>query len=334
MSRAEQEKTPRAAAEFLRRGGRFLISTHVNPDGDGIGAVMALKWAVLKLGAEARVVIESDPPEMFEFFENYDWVESLGPEADKPKKFGAVITADSPNIERLGAVASLIAEDAAVLNIDHHVSNERFGGVNYIDESASSSSELVYLLIKELGLVLEPAAAEYLYAGLITDTGRFRFSNTSPAALRAAAELVEAGARPERISEKMYYNNTPETIAALGELLFSVRLHFGGRVAAARFPLERIQSRMWRRVETEGFVNYPLSIRGVEVAMLLREVEPGVTRASLRSKTDFDVNELAGVFGGGGHAKAAGLTIKAPLARAEEALLEETARRLGDKGSG
>ncbi|MGK7344485.1 MAG: DHH family phosphoesterase [Candidatus Nitrospinota bacterium M3_3B_026] len=330
MSEAKEEKTPRAAADFLRRrGGRLLISTHVNPDGDGLGAVMALKWAVLKLGAEARIVIESAPPAMFDFFENYHWVETLGPETQNLEKFNAVITADSPTLERLGGAAALIADGAAILNIDHHVSNERFGAVNYIDESASSSAELVYLVIKELGLALEPSAAEYLYAGLITDTGRFRFSNTSPAALRAAAELVEAGARPERISERMYYNNTPETIGALGELLLSVELHLGGRVATCQFGLERVKSESWDRVETEGFVNYPLSIHGVDVAIMLREVEPGVTRASLRSKTDFDVNALANVFGGGGHAKAAGCSIDAPLQEARKALLEQAAARLG-----
>ena len=306
------------------------MSTHVNPDGDGIGSVLALKWAAVAMGKEAEIMIDSQPPETFGFFENYDWIRAWDSGAAVEKKFSAVITSDSPNLERLGRPAELIAEGASILNIDHHVSNERFGAVNYIDPLASSSSEMVYYLIKKaLGLTIDAACAEYLYAGILTDTGRFRFSNTSPDALRAASELVEAGARPHKVAEMMYYNNTLETTMALARLLGSIRIHFGGRVAVSQFELDYIKSDAWKKVDTEGFVNYPLAIRGVEVAMLLREVEPGVTRASLRSKDDFDVNELALVFGGGGHAKAAGLTIRAPLEEAKKKLLDELGRRLG-----
>jgi len=213
------------------------------------------------------------------------------------------------------------------LNIDHHVSNERFGVVNYIDPDASSSSEMVHRLIKELGLEISPACAEYIYSGILTDTGRFRFSNTSPSALRSAAELVEAGARPHKVAERMYHYNTEETTRALGRLINSIQLYSNGKVATSQFELEYIKSEAWKRVETEGFVNYPLSIRGVEVAMLLREVEPGVTRASLRAKNAFDVNDLVMIFGGGGHSKAAGCTIKAPLEKAKAALLDEIGKK-------
>ena len=321
---------PSEAASFFGEHHRFLVSTHVNPDGDGIGSVLALKWAAVAMGKEAEIMIDSQPPETFGFFENYDWIRAWDSGAAVEKKFSAVITSDSPNLERLGRPAELIAEGASILNIDHHVSNERFGAVNYIDPLASSSSEMVYYLIKKaLGLTIDAACAEYLYAGILTDTGRFRFSNTSPDALRAASELVEAGARPHKVAEMMYYNNTLETTMALARLLGSIRIHFGGRVAVSQFELDYIKSDAWKKVDTEGFVNYPLAIRGVEVAMLLREVEPGVTRASLRSKDDFDVNELALVFGGGGHAKAAGLTIRAPLEEAKKKLLDELGRRLG-----
>lgn len=329
MNAENEGGVPLEAVSFLKNHKRFLISTHVNPDGDGIGAVMALKWAVAALGAGAEIVIESNPPETFEFFENYGWIKTMDEQTGGMEKFSAVITADSPNIERLGAAASLIAEGAAILNIDHHVSNERFGAVNYIDPVASSSSEMVYRLIKSLNLSVDEKAGEYMYAGILTDTGRFRFSNTSPQALSVAAELIAAGVKPHRVAEKMYYSNTYETIKALGRLIASIQLHLGGRVATSEFDLEYLKSDEWGKVDTEGFVNYPLTIKGVEVAALLREVEPGVTRASLRSKTDFDVNALAGVFGGGGHAKAAGCTIKTPLGEAKKALLNELEKKLG-----
>lgn len=321
----ESAAVPGEVAGFLRDNDGFLISTHVNPDGDGIGSAMAMKWALTAMGKRAEIMFDSDPPESFAFLKNYQWVRKY---EDGGEKFGAAVILDAPNIERLGGAAAALENGAKVLNIDHHVSNERFGAVDFVDESAASSAEIVFRIIKALGLSPDPDCAEYIYTGVIIDTGRFRFSNTSPATLRTAAELVAAGAEPARISENVYYNNTLETTRALGAFINSIETHLDGRLATAQFGLDYISSDQFRNVDTEGFVNHALAVRGVEVAIFLREVKQGVTRASLRAKTDFDVNELAGVFGGGGHAKAAGCTINMKIEDARAALIREAEKRL------
>lgn len=322
-------EVPSEALDFIRRHERFLISSHVNPDGDGIGAAMALKWALLKLGKSAEIVIDSPPPQVFDYFQNYHWVMTVEQSASLGK-FNAVITADAPNLERLGRAAELAAENAEILVIDHHIADEIFGHVNFINENASASCEMILDFIRALGLEPDSSVGDYLYTGIVIDTGRFRFSNTTPEVLRAAAELVAVGADPARVSERIFFNNSYETTMALGAMIDSIRLHHGGRTATAAFPLSSIQAADWKKVDTEGFVNYPLAITGVEVAALFKEVKPTVTRASLRAKHDIDVNEIARVFGGGGHAKASGCTINMPLAQAEGALLAEIAKRLGD----
>ncbi|MBI5814531.1 MAG: bifunctional oligoribonuclease/PAP phosphatase NrnA [Nitrospinae bacterium] len=319
---------PAEALGFVSAHKRFLISTHVNPDGDGIGSAMGLKWALVRLGKEAEIVIESDPPAMYDFFGNYGWVKGIGPATAPLEKFDTVITVDAPNIERLGKAAQLIAGGAKVMVIDHHVSNEKFGDVNYIDETAAASAEMIYRFVRALGLTPDRDCAEYLYSGILIDTGRFRFSNTSPEVLRAGADLVAAGARPHKIAERLFFTNTFETTKGLGKMIESIQLHAGGKVATAEFGLEYINSEEWKKVDTEGFVNHPLAIEGVEVAVFFKEVKPGVTRASLRAKNDFDVNAVAGIFGGGGHAKAAGCTINAPLEEAKKKLLGEIAKAL------
>jgi phosphoesterase RecJ-like protein len=324
-------EVPSEALEFIRQNGRFLISSHVNPDGDGIGSAMALKWALLKLGKEAEIVIDSPAPATFGYFENYDWVKT--PEsAASLSKFSCVITADVPSLERLGRVVDMIAEGGRILVIDHHITGDVFGHINYIDESASASCEMILTFIKALGLAPDAAVADYLYTGIVIDTGRFRFSNTTSNVLTAAAELVAAGANPSMVSELIFFNNTYETTMALGSMVESIHLHHGGKTATASFPLSFIQGAEWKKVDTEGFVNYPLAIQGVEVAALFKEVKSGLTRASLRAKHGIDVNDIARVFDGGGHAKASGCTINAPLAEAQEMLLAEIEKRYGAAG--
>jgi len=317
-----------AVEAFLRDNERFLVSTHLNPDGDGIGAAMAVKWLLVKLGKQAEIALESDAPVSLDFFQDYQWVLKYGKDTEGMGKFSSVIMVDTPSMERAGAVSNLIESGAGILNVDHHVSNERFGSVNLIDLDAASSTQMVYEIIRALGMSIEPACAEYLFTGLVIDTGRFRFSNTTAETFRVASELVTSGAIPSRITERLFYYKTLETTRALGKFIDSIDIHLNGLVATAQFDHDYIRSDEWRKTSSEGFVNHALSIQGVEVAMFLREVENGVTRASLRAKNDFDVNKLAGVFGGGGHAKAAGCTIRFPLAQAKSKLLDATATQM------
>ncbi len=320
--------SPDPAIRFIEGRSRILVSTHVNPDGDGIGAVLALKWALSQRGVDADIIIESEPPETLGFLANYQWVGRMSEEAGNVAPYDTVIVADAPHTERLGAVKSLISDNAEILIIDHHPTDQPEGTARYINESASSSCELVYNIITAMGLSPDKDCSEYLYTGIIVDTGRFRFSNTSHTVLRIASELVKAGADPNNITERLFYHNTIETTMALGRMINSIKLHLGGKMATACYSHEFVTSEEWKKVDTEGFVNHALAIRGVEVAALLREVKPGVTRASLRSKNDFDVNRLANTLGGGGHSKAAGCTIEEDLSTAIKKLVKAVKERL------
>lgn len=318
---------PEEVLSFINDHKRFLISSHINPDGDGLGSALGLKWILNHLNKEARIVVDSPAPEMYQFFTGYDLVERYIERVTTMKEPYAAIIVDAPNLERLGLVKAIMPEQSQVMCIDHHISNEAFGQVNFLDNNAAASAEMVYRIAKALELEIDSDFAEYIYTGILVDTGQFRFSNTSSSVLTVAAELVAAGAKPNDIAEHVFHRNTFETTLALGKFLGSIRLHFDGKLATGEFDHETISHDSWKNVDTEGFVNHPLAIVGVEVAAFFREVEPKVTRVSLRAKHDFDVNELANVFGGGGHAKAAGLTIKVALEKAKKTLLDEVAKR-------
>jgi phosphoesterase RecJ-like protein len=324
------ENEPQDALAFLDAGERFLVSTHVNPDGDGIGSALALAWLIDRLGKSAVIVIDSVPPTILDYLANYDTILQFGTEGAPSETFDQVVIVDAPFVKRLGGATALIADNAQVLIIDHHPTDDPSDGPRYIDQSASSSAELVYRLICAANIPIDKQCAEYLYTGMLIDTGRFRFSNTSPATLRAAADLLEAGVSPDGVAERLFYHNTIETTKALGVMIETLQIHLGGKLATVEFSYEYLTSPAWSKVDTEGFVNHALAVIGVEVAMLMREVKPGVTRTSLRAKHDFDVNRLAHQFGGGGHAKAAGLTIEAPLAEAKETLIDAVAARLAE----
>ncbi len=323
-------QVPSSVVAFLSAHKRYLISTHVNPDGDGLGSAMGIRWALSQKGKEAAVVIEASPPATYNYFDDFDAIASMAdPAPFSGEAPDALVIVDAPTIERLGEVAELVPDGTPILIIDHHPADAWKGDVLFVEPTASSSAELVYAVVRAMGLNVDKACAVYLYSGLIIDTGRFRFSNTSPSALVAASELVAAGAEPHTISERLFYTNTFETTKALGRLLETVELHAGGKIATAHFELAFVTSPEWEKIDTEGFVNHALAVEGVEVAALVREAKPGVTRASLRSKHDIDVNKIAKAFGGGGHAKAAGLTIEAPLEEAKAQVVAAIEKALG-----
>lgn len=301
-----------SAVDFIKKHDNFLLSTHVNPDGDGLGGVMALSWLIEKLGKKCEIIIDSEPPVVYDFFTDYEKISRFDTNKSYDR-YDAVIIADAPGVFRLGDVAGLVPDSAEILIIDHHPTEKTNGTCRCIDTSSASTTQIVLRMLEEAGFILDKACAEYLYTGILIDTGRFRFSNTSPDVMKAAGKLLETGLSPDFISERLFYHNTYETTKALGKMLDSIELHHGGKIASSYFTLDTVMSEEFKKVDTEGFVNRALAIQGVEVAFLAREIKKGVTRASLRAKHDVDVNKIANQLGGGGHAKAAGCTIEKPL---------------------
>lgn len=311
------------AKGYLQEGEDFLISTHLNSDGDAIGSVTALSCVVRLMGKSCRIILHDPVPDpKYAFLDGFENIESYKPRLKK-KIFDYAIIVDSPTISRIGNVASLIGTGCRILNIDHHRSNQCFGHVNLVDESASSTSEIIYLLAKSLKLRIADKMATHLYTGIMFDTGRFRYSNLERA-FPAAADLVKLGAKPERIAEAVYGQRSYQSVKILGEALGSLKLYLGRQVAIMTLPFKFLQSSN----DLDGIVDYAISISGVAAAALIKEQEPGKFRLSLRSRGELDVNEVAREFQGGGHPNAAGCYIAGEDTYVRNAILRAIGKRL------
>ncbi|MEK6590050.1 MAG: bifunctional oligoribonuclease/PAP phosphatase NrnA [Nitrospinota bacterium] len=325
---------PEELKKTIKDDDNFLISSHMNPDGDAIGGVLAIGWLLNKLGKRHVIVLNNPPSEKFRYLSEFEKIlsysDDLKIDFNDPNKVWVprnLIVVDSPNLERLENVKKLLSKDMKIINIDHHESNSFFGDINYVDLKAGASTEMIYDVILSFGIPLDKDVAEYIYTGIVIDTGRFRFSNTTPKSLEISAKLLETGARVSYIAEWLYHTNSAETLKGLGVLLNSLEIGANGRVAFVHFDNTFLKRNDISKIDTEGFVNYPLSIEGVKVAAFLQEHEKGKIRVSLRSKDTINVNEIAKVFGGGGHDKAAGCRINGTISDAKRLLMGEIGKR-------
>ncbi|HEY3068615.1 MAG TPA: DHH family phosphoesterase [Methylomirabilota bacterium] len=302
-------------APLRRDGCRALMLGHVHPDADVLGTLLALGLA-LESGAWSVVYGGPHPaPDVLGFLpgvERYAVLEKV------EGAFDVAVLTDCPNPDRTeGLIEQARKAAAAVINIDHHPDNRRYGTVNWVDPSAAATGEMVYDLLRALGRPLSPAIATNLFTAVHTDTGSFRYSNVTPRTFSIASELVAAGADPAFISGCLYERRAPEALSWLGQALARVGVSDDGRMAWLALPFGLVPETF---VEGEELVNYPRSIASVRVACLLRERD-GRVKVSLRGKGDVDVNRIAARFGGGGHANAAGCTVPGPLDRATRDVL-------------
>jgi bifunctional oligoribonuclease and PAP phosphatase NrnA len=319
----------RSIAAWLRdvRNDRFLVTSHVNPDGDGLASMLACGHILRSLGKQVWLVADGFLSPRYGYLPQVDTVVSYrdGLEAELP--VANVITVDVPTLSRLERVARLVPREAAILKIDHHPSDDHFGRFNYVDTAASSTAELVYHLCVSLGVPFDAALGTWIYTGIAFDTGRFRFSSTTPDALLIAGEMLCAGANPQRIAEQLFYEYRPTTLSLLASTLQSLECLLDGRVSVLSLDYALLGQARYRDEDADGFVDYAVSLQGVEVALFLREHEPGQIRVSLRAKHDFDVRAVAETFGGGGHRKAAGARMSGTLQAVKAQLLEEIQRQ-------
>jgi len=314
--------------EALKKNKRFLISAHVNLEGDSIGSQLAMKELVIGLGKEALILDDDGVPEHYRFLPKADEISNdLGTKFE----FDAAIVLDCPTLKRTGRVADIIkASNKPVLNIDHHISNESFGGVNWVDSNASSAGEMVFKLFKETGVPLTKEGALCLYIAILTDTGSFNYDNTSRITHEIAGELLGYGLEPALVSETVYERRSLSDIKLLGLVLSTITMNPSGEVAYLEITKDMLRKTGADISKSEGIINYPRSIDKVRIAILFKDdlKSQGMINISFRSKGDVDVNKIASSFGGGGHAKAAGCCVKGSLtevkrmvlAKAEEAL--------------
>ena len=299
-----------AVAEVLRSHDRFIVTTHENPDGDALGSLLAMTFALRELGKDADMYLFGEVPIPNE----YEFMDFAGiMRGPNPDSSGQVVVAlDCANERRLGPETALLEKAQLVVDIDHHHDNSRFGKVNLIVGHASSTGEILADVFQELGVSLTPAIAEALYIAVVTDTGRFQYANTTAKALRLAAELVEAGADVHRVFQGVYESVQFAKLKLLARALERANVYEGGRIVVSYLLRTDFAEVGAAEPYSEGIIDFLRAVEGADMAVLIREPprQDGPSRrVSLRASIDeLDVSAIARKSGGGGHRQAAGFS--------------------------
>ena len=314
-----------AVVSALRENERFLVASHENPDGDALGSLLAMHLALGQLGKDSAMFVPGQAPLPGEYaFLELDGVHREPP-ADHADR--VLVAVDCAKEERLGPDPSLLAEAPFTVDIDHHHDNTRFGDVNLIVPDASSTGEILADVFAELGVAVTPEIAEPLYVALVTDTGRFQYANTSPKALRLAADLIEAGADWHKVFQTVYETVQFAKLKLLARALERAEVHAGGRLVISHLRKDDFAEVGAVEPYSEGIIDYLRAVEGAIVAALIREPPRGdgpKHRVSLRASVDeIDVSVIARKSGGGGHRQAAGFSSELSLEDLKRFIVEE-----------
>jgi phosphoesterase RecJ-like protein len=320
---ARNRQTQRAqAAAAIRSAESIVIACHVNPDGDAIGSLCALGLACERLGKRVTMVSPDGVPDLYRFIPGSTQVVSPQEAARScpGKTFDVGVGVDADGSDRLGSAEELVLGARIVIDIDHHV-GPPYGDIPFVVPQAAASGELVYDLIGALGVAVDAAIGGALMAAIVTDTGSFRYPSVTPETMRITAELIERGAHPRVVWERVYGQRSYPATLLLGRSLQKTRHSADGRLSWSALSRDDFQKAGAEEDETEGIINEIRAVEGAVVAILLREQPDGQVRISFRSKDGTDVAALAEQFGGGGHRAAAGATTAGPLADAEQRVI-------------
>ena len=302
------EVTVRArVADEIRRRQRFVLSSHVRPDGDAIGSQLAMAFALWQLGKDVRLVNRDAPPGPLRVFAGVSKIE-VAERIDDPGD--AVIVMECGDLSRTGVEGF---DRGFVINIDHHLGNTNYGSLNWFDASAAACGEMVFGLVKELGVELTPEIATHVYIAILTDTGSFHYSSISPRTFDICRQCVEAGIDPPAIARAIFDSNNLGRLKLFGAVLSKMELDASGRVATVYVDQQLARECGGTYEDTEGIVNLPLTVKEIEAVAFFKEAGPDDWRVSMRSKGEVDVNVIAKEFGGGGHKNASGCSAAGSL---------------------
>ena len=316
---AEQTKIYQTIVKCLEEKDHFLITTHIRPDGDSIASALVVASILDTYQKKYTIVLDDYIPKKLRFMKGVDKIREYHPGQQYPHR-QVIVILDSSDADRVGRVKQLFPGNEAMINIDHHPGNKSFGSLNLVDAGKSSTVELVHHLVDFAGVPWSPALATMVYTGILSDTGRFLFANTSADALFICAEMVRQGADPSFISEMLYNRNTPETMQAYAQALSSLQFHFDRQVTCMHLDNQYLCRSGY--VDTEGFVDTIAGIEGVKASFFMMEKEHHEFRVSLRSKGEVDVNLAAKAFGGGGHVRASGCNVSGALDEVRQKVLD------------
>jgi len=307
-----------AIAKELRDNNRFLLTTHVNPDGDAIGSLGALALVLEDLGKQVVAYCQDEIPGFLLFL---PYSERIVREIPGANRFDVAVVLDCGELDRIGNASEALQQVEKIIHIDHHSSSDDFGQLNLVRPECSSTAEILYEIFQVIPASLSSEAAENIYTAILTDTGSFRFANTTARALDIAAEMVALGVAPDKIASEVYDSMSPERLRLLALSLKTLTLRANGRLATMQVSRRMLEETKTSVMDTDGFVNYPRGINTAEMAIFFREMDSGKVNVSLRSRGRLNVAEFARNYDGGGHHNAAAFRAEGSLEEVVEEVL-------------
>lgn len=302
----------KASKQFIEQHDQFLVVSHVMPDGDAASSTCAVGLLLQALNKQYTMINEHSLPRKLSYLPGFDDIQVYS-EATFPHVFDAVIAVDCADYSRIGKVSSLFAADVQLLNIDHHATNNHYGQVNLIHTEAASTTEVLFDLIEYMALKWTPQLAECIYTGLLTDTGGFRYANTTAKVMHVASQLIKLGVDAHVLADHLLERTSLAHVQILGKALSRLSFSEHNQLSWLSVTLEDMEVTSSSNEDLEGIVNYPRNIDGVEVGIFFKELVNNEVKVSLRSTGKVDVASFAQQFGGGGHRLAAGITMQGAL---------------------
>ena len=307
---------------LIESARKLLVVSHINPDGDALGTQLAFATYLKSLGKEVTLVREEAIPDRYQFLPGIELIRHID-NIKNSLDIDTVIALECPKLSRAGEIINSLSDDIKIINIDHHQDNANYGQVKWIDKEASSVGEMVYELFESFRYQIDEETAVLLFTAILTDTGRFRYESTSGRTMEIAGRLIEAGANPRDICDKVFYDLQPATIKLIGNVLTNAEFIDNDRTCLLSLTNEILELAEHENAETEGIAEYSLYGKGVTLGVTFKERSRGTTRISLRSRGNPNVAELAAEFGGGGHICAAGCSIDKPISEAKKEFLNK-----------
>lgn len=301
----------------IKESNKIAIMSHIMPDGDNVGSCLALYNALKKSGKNVHLILDDEIPKVYKFLKNSEKAERPG----QYESFDVVIALDCGDAKRLGK-SGIYLENNFVINIDHHISNDEFGDLNMIDANAAATAEIIYQIIKILGIDMDKEISECLYTAIVTDTGQFQYSNTTSLTHQIAGDLINNGVNVSLMFERIYQNSSKEKVMLMKTALGTLEFYHNDSISCISLTLEQMREVNALEADSDGIINLARDIECVEAAIFLKELEPGKVKVGLRSKKVVDMAAVALQFGGGGHIRAAGCTLHGTIEEVKEKVLD------------
>lgn len=311
--------------KIIKEKDHFAIVSHISPDGDSLGSMLGLYSVIKTSGKNADMFIDDEIPKKYLFLPGCNEIKRT---PHKDSKYSCLFVLDCGDLNRIGKLKILTDTSDIVVNIDHHISNNLFGDINFIDSNASSVGEIIYQLLKINGYDIKPDTAICLYTSILTDTGGFKYSNTTSMTFNIAGDLINTGINFSEINCMVYDIKTLPQVKLMARVTSTLDIMLDGKAAILVLTKQMLDECRAKEEDASEFVNIARDIDTVEVGILIKEMDDEEYRVSLRSKHIVDVSKIAGKFGGGGHVRAAGCTIKGSMEYVKMIVIDEIKKAL------